>query len=493
MKFFFFGNVQEILKLVRAEDFNQQITMVDFRSEACGKEVKLYDAEQRMLFCGEVMTLAQALQQPYDFFVVFAAQGWQNIYDYLGQQGVPANRILSYRDYYLHAQGGIPYMEGMVRQLVKFADAQDVRRILDADSYLAGGAHFSKPAVLQPFLLFGVCETGLADFSIYRNLYEKQYESLADVKGQVFDLLLKVRPMRTEAYAAFFAAAGNLTPLLCCYVPEKQAEELQRQDFSALGCVSWTPAAVSGAWLLLDYRAVQKIEIYVVTHKEAEIPLTPPLYIPIQAGRAIHPDLGYTGDDTGDNISALNPYLNECTALYWIWKHAAGAYIGLVHYRRYFIKPATAGAAYEALDEAYICGAMRKYDILVGEEWISGGIVSMQLDSDIGEKACAHVLRVLREVMAEKQPEYVGALDYVMTNKGFFRCNMFVMPRAQLDHYCTWLFSFLPEVVAASGILEPETKLPVRSIGFFAERMLTVWLMKQELRIGELPILSINV
>ena len=46
------------------------------------------------------------------------------------------------------------------------------------------------------------------------------------------------------------------------------------------------------------------------------------------------------GDDSGDNISARNPEVNEFTALYWVWKHydeiGNPKKIGLNHYRRAF-------------------------------------------------------------------------------------------------------------------------------------------------------------
>ena len=49
---------------------------------------------------------------------------------------------------------------------------------------------------------------------------------------------------------------------------------------------------------------------------------------------------GMVGDDSGDNISARNPEVNEFTALYWVWKHydeiGNPKKIGLNQYRRAF-------------------------------------------------------------------------------------------------------------------------------------------------------------
>ena len=77
------------------------------------------------------------------------------------------------------------------------------------------------------------------------------------------------------------------------------------------------------------------IKIIVATHKKAKMP-TQNSYLPIQVGASINPDLGYTKDNTGENISNKNPYYSELTGLYWAWKNLDSDYIGLVHYRRYF-------------------------------------------------------------------------------------------------------------------------------------------------------------
>lgn len=76
------------------------------------------------------------------------------------------------------------------------------------------------------------------------------------------------------------------------------------------------------------------IKIIVAAHKKYHMP-EDSCYLPLHVGKKGKDDLGYLGDDTGDNISEKNPYYCELTGLYWAWKNLKADYIGLVHYRRH--------------------------------------------------------------------------------------------------------------------------------------------------------------
>ena len=79
------------------------------------------------------------------------------------------------------------------------------------------------------------------------------------------------------------------------------------------------------------------MRIYTMTHKKFT-PLSDKLYVPLHVGRACGEDFGYQGDDTGEQISALNCYYSELTGFYWIWKNCHDVdYVGPCHYRRYMI------------------------------------------------------------------------------------------------------------------------------------------------------------
>ena len=79
------------------------------------------------------------------------------------------------------------------------------------------------------------------------------------------------------------------------------------------------------------------IRIYAMTHKAFEVP-EDPMYQPLHVGREGKADLGYPGDNTGENISHLNCYYSELTGLYWLWKNCKDLdYVGTCHYRRFLL------------------------------------------------------------------------------------------------------------------------------------------------------------
>ena len=60
--------------------------------------------------------------------------------------------------------------------------------------------------------------------------------------------------------------------------------------------------------------------MWVITHKNYP-GISDGLYRTRHVGRALSQDRGYTGDDTGDNISLKNRNYCELTGLYWLWKN----------------------------------------------------------------------------------------------------------------------------------------------------------------------------
>ena len=81
---------------------------------------------------------------------------------------------------------------------------------------------------------------------------------------------------------------------------------------------------------------MKNIKIIVATHKKYNMPKDN-MYLPVHVGRQGKDDIGYQGDNEGENISEKNPFYCELTGLYWAWKNLNADYIGLAHYRRNFV------------------------------------------------------------------------------------------------------------------------------------------------------------
>lgn len=75
--------------------------------------------------------------------------------------------------------------------------------------------------------------------------------------------------------------------------------------------------------------------IIIATHKKYKMPQDS-MYLPVQSGSALYPNLGYQRDDEGENISNKNTAYNIMCVKYWAWKNLEADYIGITHYRRHF-------------------------------------------------------------------------------------------------------------------------------------------------------------
>lgn len=74
-----------------------------------------------------------------------------------------------------------------------------------------------------------------------------------------------------------------------------------------------------------------KVTVIVAAHKKYRMP-EDACYLPLHVGKEGKEEIGFAGDNTGDNISLKNPYYCELTGLYWMWKNVEADYLGLLHY-----------------------------------------------------------------------------------------------------------------------------------------------------------------
>lgn len=219
--------------------------------------------------------------------------------------------------------------------------------------------------------------------------------------------------------------------------------------------------------------------IYIATHKKFDFaPMDG--YIPLHVGRAGKADLGYLGDDTGDNISEKNANYCELTGMYWMWKNVECDVIGLCHYRRYFTRN------YLMLTRQDIEEVLQEYDMIEGTSSMTpNGSIRQQYCDKHYEKD----LETTRTVLSELYPEYTEAFDWALSTNMISFGNMIVMRKPDFDRYCTWLFAILFEVEKRTDISGYDT-YQSRIYGFLSERLLRVWLMQQDFKIREERILQ---
>ena len=209
------------------------------------------------------------------------------------------------------------------------------------------------------------------------------------------------------------------------------------------------------------------VKILVASHKKYRMP-SDDIYLPLHVGAEGKTDpngkpldLGWTRDNTGDNISELNPGYCELTGLYWGWKNLKADYIGLVHYRRHFCLKR------RNRDKQYWVFVPKKRRYFIET-----------LYSHYAHTHYAEHLDATREIIAERCPEYLPSFDRIMRRRYGYMFNMMIMRRDLADKYCTWLFDILFALSEKMG----DTELSFyqgRYFGRVSEIILNVWLDRQ--------------
>ncbi len=342
-------------------------------------------------------------------------------------------------------------------------------------------------------------------FPIKENIYRRVYRDFSECQFKHYDLALVYVNSPRDFDNAFFSLEDTSDRVITF---AKYGSELGKhiratiKNFAKVDVVY----GISGEWLICyRHKPPEDFAMYVVTHKklpEEFVKNFPADYKMIHAGRALNSDLGYIGDNTGDNLSHLNPYINEMTALYWMWKNTNEPIIGLSHYRRFFTALTEKENPLEFRDFEFshekILTKEQALKILEDFDIITTKIAHRHAPwyEDLGDiEELAHfALSITRKHLQRAQPDYIDAFDYV-GNVSFFYCkSMFVTRRNIFDAYCKWLFSFYidatREVLNSDLYLKHEANNK-RLMGFISERLMTIWLIKNRLRIKELYIMEL--
>lgn len=234
---------------------------------------------------------------------------------------------------------------------------------------------------------------------------------------------------------------------------------------------------------------MNNIKILVATHKKYEMPSND-IYLPIHVGKEGKSDLGYIGDNSGDNISIKNSNYCELTALYWAWKNLDCDIIGLVHYRRYFRGDQSSknNLFDNILSVENIIELLNEHDIILPKKR------NYYIQTIWNHYKAAHYekdLQITKEIIELKYPEYIGSFNQIMNGKKIHLYNMFVMKKPQFDEYSKWLFDILfslEEKVDISGYDTYQSRI----FGFISERLFNVWILNNSLKFVENKVINVE-
>ncbi|MCI6930956.1 DUF4422 domain-containing protein [Methanobrevibacter boviskoreani] len=220
----------------------------------------------------------------------------------------------------------------------------------------------------------------------------------------------------------------------------------------------------------------KNVKMYVITHSPDDIINieSDEMYTPLFVGRDGKDNLGFTSDDSGDNISSRNPDYCELTGLYWMWKNSNADILGLCHYRRYFKNKG------HKIKKGEIEEYLKDYDIILPKK---KELIKKSLFENYKGTYFIDVLNTTREIIKEKYPDYLKDYDKVIHGSSFSNFNMFIMSKELMDKYCDWLFNI---------IIELENRINLQTIprilGLISESILNVWVEHNKLKVKGLDI-----
>lgn len=222
------------------------------------------------------------------------------------------------------------------------------------------------------------------------------------------------------------------------------------------------------------------IKIIIAAHKKYRMPQDD-IYIPLHVGAEGKESIGCQRDNTGDNISTLNPCFCELTGLYWMWKNLNADYLGLAHYRRHFCfrkkkdKDKEGSKWKSVLDSNEAQMLCRQYDVIVPARRC---YLIETLESHYAHTHYKEHLEKARSIIKVRYPEYLENYDRNLKKTSGYMFNMFLMRSDLINEYCQFLFDVLFELdkqMDTSGYSAFQKRYP----GRIGELLFNVWLDKE--------------
>ena len=230
------------------------------------------------------------------------------------------------------------------------------------------------------------------------------------------------------------------------------------------------------------------IKIIVATHKQYKMPQDA-IYLPLHVGAEGKKNLGYIGDNTGDNISNRNPFWCELTGLYWAWKNLSCDYLGLVHYRRHFMGRTKSNDKFDKIIKRQeLEDLLKKTDIILPNK---RHYFIETLYSHYEHTHYIEDLEKSKKILIKKYPQYLNSFNIVMKRRSGHMFNMFIMKKELADSYCGFIFDILFELEKQTTPAQ-YNKYQARLYGYISELLLDVWIEQNKLKYKEVSFINME-
>ena len=214
------------------------------------------------------------------------------------------------------------------------------------------------------------------------------------------------------------------------------------------------------------------------------------LLVPVQGGRAIAEQASKDGtlqesalrwllnntigDDSGENMSVANRYINEMSIIYWGWKNYQRLnnpdYMGFMQYAKHMVinpymeipaRPWLPHAEMyicdvdwykkqENLSEKWLKAGMRGYDIICPESYDVAytGSANCKLRLEVLAPGYGgQVFNIMSQYIRKHQPEMIPYLKELETGSVHYPLNCFIMKKDLFFSYCNFVFDVLKAVM----------------------------------------------
>lgn len=204
----------------------------------------------------------------------------------------------------------------------------------------------------------------------------------------------------------------------------------------------------------------------------------PAKFIPILGGKQLYKGNNnffnkMLGDNTGNNISKFNPYINQHSVIYWVGNNldkVNDEYIGFCHYRRLFDIPDN-----ESIDKNTIyvnnmqCGISNALYFLINHDPNTVRIFS---------EFCQKYIR-------SNSSQIINEFITFLNSNNLYSGNMFIMHRDQFKEYMKLIN---PIYNILFSMIYPFPNVSDRSYGFILERLTSFIIFKMSLNNKNLKI-----